>query len=179
MLSCALLFTLAFAQQVTATPSSSEPKPGSAVLVEAEAFDSVGGWTLDTQFTFEMGSPYLLAHGLGRPVDIATTKVQLPGAGAWRVWVRTKDWVARWGVAGAPGRFHVSVDGLLLPTEFGAQGAGWAWQDGGVIRSTDTEVFLELRDLTGFDGRCDAILFTPVDASPPPDDAPRAHRQLG
>jgi FAD dependent oxidoreductase/NAD(P)-binding Rossmann-like domain len=163
MISCALVLALAATQQP-------------AVLVEAEAFDTLGGWTLDTQFTFEMGSPYLLAHGLGRPVDKASTRVQLPSAGAWRVWVRTKDWVARWGVEGAPGRFHASVDGLLLPTEFGVKGANWAWQDGGVIRSSDTEVFLELHDLTGFDGRCDAILFTQVDASPPPDDAPRVWR---
>ena len=40
------------------------------MLVEAEAFEDLGGWTLDTQFTFEMGSPYLLAHGLGRPVAL-------------------------------------------------------------------------------------------------------------
>jgi hypothetical protein len=152
------------------------PPTHASILIEAEAFDTLGGWTLDTQFTFEMGSPYLLAHGLGRPVQNASTHVQLPGVGAWRVWVRTKDWVARWGVDGAPGRFHLSVDGLLLATEFGAQGADWAWQDGGVIRCTDPDVFVELHDLTGFDGRCDAILFTQLDASPPPDDAPRAWR---
>lgn len=171
MIFCVLALSFAAGQQPEAVPPSQ-----ASVLVEAEAFETLGGWTLDTQFTFEMGSPYLLAHGLGRPVENASTLVKLPSAGAWRVWVRTKDWVARWGVEGAPGRFHVSVDGLLLPAEFGAQGADWAWQDGGVIRSADTEVSLELRDLTGFDGRCDAILFTQVDARPPPDDAPKVWR---
>ena len=48
------------------------------VLVEAESFDSPGGWQLDTQFIREMGSPYMLAHGLGRPVEDATTTVTLP-----------------------------------------------------------------------------------------------------
>ncbi len=176
MIVCTFLLSFAAAQQPAVAPSGWEPEPRSAVLVEAEAFESLGGWTLDTQFTFEMGSPYLLAHGLGQPVERAWTKVQLPRAGEWRVWVRSKDWVARWGAQGAPGRFQLSVDGLLLPTEFGAQGVDWAWQDGGLIRSTDTEVLLELNDLTGFDGRCDAILFTEADASPPPDDAPRVWR---
>jgi hypothetical protein len=36
------------------------------VLVEAESFAEHGGWSLDTQFIREMGSPYLLAHGLGK-----------------------------------------------------------------------------------------------------------------
>src|SRR4051794_38675828 len=35
------------------------------VLVEAESFADPGGWVLDTQFTHVMGSPYLLAHGMG------------------------------------------------------------------------------------------------------------------
>ena len=35
------------------------------MLIEAESFDQAGGWVLDTQFIEIMGSPYLLAHGLG------------------------------------------------------------------------------------------------------------------
>ena len=50
--------------------------PAATVLVEAESFSSPGGWSLDTQFIREMGSPYLIAHGLGKPVADATTKVQ-------------------------------------------------------------------------------------------------------
>ena len=38
------------------------------LLVEAESFQNPGGWSLDTQFIEIMGSPYLLAHGLGKPV---------------------------------------------------------------------------------------------------------------
>ena len=43
------------------------------VLVEAEAFKDAGGWVNDSQFMDQMGSPFLLAHGLGRPVDDAET----------------------------------------------------------------------------------------------------------
>ncbi|HRQ89529.1 MAG TPA: NADH-dependent oxidoreductase, partial [Bacteroidia bacterium] len=62
------------------------------VLVEAESFSNPGGWSLDTQFIETMGSPYLLAHGLGNPVEDATTEVTFPKAGEYRLWVRTKNW---------------------------------------------------------------------------------------
>ena len=48
------------------------------VLVEAESFEDFGGWVLDQQFMDQMGSPYLLAHGMGVPVSDATTTIQLP-----------------------------------------------------------------------------------------------------
>ena len=48
------------------------------LLVEAESFQNSGGWSLDTQFIDLMGSPYLIAHGLGQPVRDATTTVQFP-----------------------------------------------------------------------------------------------------
>ena len=37
-------------------------------VIEAEWFEDWGGWVNDTQFMDQMGSPYLLAHGLGKPV---------------------------------------------------------------------------------------------------------------
>jgi hypothetical protein len=103
------------------------------VLVEAESFADLGGWTVDAQFMDQMGSPYLLAHGLGKPVAPAETEVVFPETGEYRVWVRTKDWVARWNVPGAPGRFTLAIDGRELPTVFGTQGAAWHWQDGGQV----------------------------------------------
>ena len=135
------------------------------VLVEAESFAEHGGWKLDTQFIHEMGSPYLLAHGLGRKVADATTRVHFAAAGKYRVWVRTKDWVARWKAKGAPGRFHVLVDGQVLATTFGTKSAAWHWHDGGVVEIDKREVELALRDLTGFGARCDAIYFAQCGAS--------------
>jgi len=38
-------------------------------LVETGAFDDLGGWVLDQQFMDLMGSPFLLAHGMGVRVD--------------------------------------------------------------------------------------------------------------
>ncbi|MDP6553234.1 MAG: FAD-dependent oxidoreductase [Pirellulaceae bacterium] len=138
------------------------------LLVEAESFGDHGGWMLDTQFIDTMGSPYLLAHGMGRPVKDATKDVEFPSTGIYRVWVRTKDWVAHWKAPGQPGRFQLLVDGQPLKETFGTRGARWIWHDGGQVELTKTEIRLGLHDLTGFDGRCDAILFTKDLESTPP-----------
>ncbi|MDQ3623189.1 MAG: FAD-dependent oxidoreductase [Verrucomicrobiota bacterium] len=141
-----------------------------SVLVEAESFKEPGGWVLDTQFIQIMGSPYLMAHGLGTPVKDATTTVKLPGTGKFRVFVRTKDWVAKWNAPGAPGKFQVVVDGKPLEKTFGTTGAEWFWEDGGTVEITKPEVELALKDLTGFNGRCDAIyLLKDGQAAPPKD----------
>ena len=137
------------------------------LLVEAESFADSGGWKLDTQFIDEMGSPYMLAHGLGRNVDDATTTIEFPETGTYRMFVRTKDWVARWEADGQPGKFQVSVNGTTLAQTFGTKGAQWFWHDGGEVEITSEQAKLGLHDLTGFDGRCDAIFFTKVGTVPP------------
>lgn len=136
------------------------------ILVEAEAFQEHGGWKLDTQFIEIMGSPYLMAHGLGHPVEDAVTTIEVPEAGTYRVWARTKDWVAYWEAPGTPGRFQISIDGKTLETEFGAKGAEWHWQDGGKIQLEAGETEIRLKDLTGFNGRCDAIVLSQGDEAP-------------
>ncbi len=141
------------------------------VFVEAESFDSLGGWKLDTQFIQSMGSPYLLAHGLGQKVADAQTKVTVPEAGKYRVWVRTFDWVARWNASPSPGRFRLAIAGKALPVTFGTEGKTWGWQDGGEVQLDQGICELRLMDDTGFDGRCDCIYLTSdLSATPPPAD---------
>ena len=53
----ALLATL-----LTLTAAAAHAQP---LWIEAESFSSPGGWVLDTQFIDVMGSPYLMAHGMG------------------------------------------------------------------------------------------------------------------
>ena len=142
------------------------------MLVEAEGFAQPGGWVVDPQFMDQMGSPYLLAHGLGRPVADAVTEVTFPAEGTYRVWVRTKDWVAQWGAQGAPGKFAVAIDGVPLKSIFGTEGAEWHWQDGGMVSITGRHARVALHDLTGFEGRCDAVLFAPDPQFRPPNRDP-------
>ena len=109
-------------------------------LIEAESFADLGGWAVDQQSFPTIGSSYLLAHGLGRPVAPARTRVALPD-GCWRLHVRTRDWAPPHG----PGAFRLLVDGAPHPQVFGAAGDGtWAWQDGGSIVVRDGGVELEI-----------------------------------
>ncbi|MDF1849348.1 MAG: FAD-dependent oxidoreductase [Verrucomicrobiales bacterium] len=134
------------------------------VLVEAESFDHPGGWKLDTQFIDVMGSPYLLAHGLGNPVEDAKTTVTFPEAGEYTVWVRTKNWLQKFDdkidASAAPGRFQVSVGVQTIDHEFGKTSESWHWEKGGVVNVEKGATDLKVSDLTGFNGRFDAILFS-------------------
>ena len=139
------------------------------VLVEAESFSEPGGWVLDTQVMDQMGSPYLLAHGLGRPVEDATATVAFPKTGEYRLWVRTRDWVGQWkkeGLSpamkaeGFPGKFQLLVNAEAVKATFGTEGAQWHWQDGGIVQIDQRNVVLRLHDLTGFGARCDAMVFS-------------------
>ena len=143
----------------------------SGILIEAEDFQIHGGWVVDSQFEAQMGSPYLLAHGLGRPVADATTVVDIAEASEYEVWVRTKDWAAPY----APGRFTLSINGVTLGTEFGASGPDWSWCSGGKILLSKGSATLILHDLTGFEGRCDAI-FLSADGAIPPNEIGEASR---
>ncbi|MFK8111662.1 MAG: FAD-dependent oxidoreductase [Rubripirellula sp.] len=138
------------------------------IFVETESFSDRGGWKLDTQFIQQMGSPYLLAHGLGRPVDDAVTKVEVKQAGSYRVFARTIDWVARWDANPSPGQFQISINGNPLKETFGTKGAQWSWHDGGTVELPAGQIELRLKDLTGFDGRCDCIYMTTESGAVPP-----------
>jgi hypothetical protein len=140
------------------------------LLLETESFADLGGWDVDQQSMEQMGSSYVLAHGLGVPVRDAVTQARFPKPGTYRVWVRTRDWVAPWNAPGAPGKFQVHIDGQPLAAVFGTEGAEWHWQDGGTVKVAG-EARIALHDLTGFEGRCDAILFCQDLKFQPPNEA--------
>lgn len=165
---------LALAVVCAMTGLAVRPAAAQMVFVEAEAFEDLGGWVVDQQFMDVMGSPYVLAHGLGVPVKDAVTTVRFPAAGRYRLWVRTRDWVAPWKAPGAPGRFNVVIDGKPVKTVFGTEGSEWHWQDGGVVDIPGERVTVALHDLTGFEGRCDALLFVPAETDFAPPDQGRA-----
>ncbi|MDR1497467.1 MAG: FAD-dependent oxidoreductase [Puniceicoccales bacterium] len=129
-----------------------------------------GGWALDAQFLDQTGAVYLLAHGIGVPVADAVTVARFPATGRFRVWVRTYNWTSPWDREPGPGRFELLVNGAAVTAEKGGQtilgttGERWLWQEAGIIQITDASaVELRLHDLTGFDGRCAALFFAPVE----------------
>lgn len=154
---------------ISTTLISLQPASAADIFVETESFDDLGGWKLDTQFIQQMGSPYLLAHGLGTPVGDAVTTIEVEEEGVYRVWVRTFDWVARWKAPGSPGKFRLQIGDTTLRETLGTKNESWSWHDGGTIELSTGTTPLRLQDLTGFDGRCDCIfLTTDLEITPPP-----------
>ncbi len=139
---------------------------GTDALVEAESFTTKGGWAVDPQFTDIMGSPYLLAHGRGVPVADATTSVAFGFPGLVRAWVRTRDWTPDWD-GEKPGRFTLSVCGSVSAT-LGIAPPDWGWVDAGTYRVAAGSGAVALHDLTGFEGRCDALWLAPASATNAP-----------
>ena len=141
----------------------------SDILIEAESFADKGGWSVDQQFTFEMGSPYLIAHGMGREVEDASTEVRFRKAGEYHIYARTYNWTSPWSSKRGAGVFHIGIDQQILPNELGAKGSVWEWQYAGSVNIDKAGVKrLSLHDITGFDGRCDAIYITQDKSAAPP-----------
>lgn len=143
------------------------------LFVEAESFTHKGGWVVDQQFMDQMGSPYLLAHGIGNPVEDAWTEVSFPEKGEYYVYVRTYNWTSPWKQGEGPGRFGLSVGGKKVSTSLGTEGSEWMWQFAGKVSVKTQETVVKLHDLTGFDGRCDAVYFTTEEGETPPSDVGR------
>jgi hypothetical protein len=80
--------------------------------------------------------------------------------------------VAPWKAPGAPGKFQLRLDGRPLETTFGTEGAEWHWQDGGTVALQAGKVPVVLHDLTGFEGRCDAVILSADPGYAPPPDGP-------
>ncbi len=151
-----------------------------SIFLEAEGFSDNGGWTNDNQSMMQMGSPYLIAHGLGRPVADAQAVFNAPKEGAYRLWVRTRDWTRTWGRTESPGRFQVIINGKPSDSVFGTESEQWAWQDGGTVTLAKGGNKIALHDLTGFEGRCDAIYLTrDLDAEAPEPTADFRRKALG
>ncbi|RPI45583.1 MAG: hypothetical protein EHM46_01555 [Bacteroidetes bacterium] len=62
------------------------------LLVECESFENRGGWVIDPQFTEQVGSPYLMAHGMVEPVANASTTIIIPAGNTYHGWARIKNW---------------------------------------------------------------------------------------
>ncbi len=127
------------------------------IWLEAERFENPGGWSADSQFIDQMGSTYLLATGIGKPVADAVTTFQVDEPGEYKLWLRTKDWYP----SHHPGRFTVILDGKELSTVYGASGqTGWQWEQVETVKLDAGKHELRLHDLTGYYGRCDAVVLS-------------------
>lgn len=137
-------------------------------LVEAETFKNKGGWLLDHQAFEKIQSAYIQAHGYGTPVKDATTEVVFDEGGLYHVYVSTYNWTSPWYDGEGPGAFKLKVNGKLLPNKLGVKGNKWEWQYAGSVK-VGKKATLALHDLTGFNGRVDAVYFSKTKTFPPSD----------
>ena len=91
-----------------------------SVMLLATRFADRGDWTVEQQFVLQMGSSYLLAHGIGSPLaKDAVTTFEIAEEGDYRLLVRTKNWTAFWSDGKTPGVFQIKIDAQTDAAEFG------------------------------------------------------------
>ncbi len=129
-------------------------------FIEAENFDDRGGWVHDHQAFPKIGSAYLMAHGMGVPVEDAVTEINIKRPGEYYIYVSTYNWTSPWYTGAGPGAYTLLVNGKPVQEVLGTTGTEWEWQCIGKIR-LEGRTELCLHDLTGFNGRIDAIYITP------------------
>ena len=145
------------------------------IWIDAQDFETRGGWKLDSQFVHLMGGAYLIAADApGVPVENASCRVQLPKAAKYRIWVRDRNWYR----PHDPGTFRLLVNGQdqgvilgKLPSD------AWVWEIAGDYELEAGEITLELQDLTGYFGRCASILITEDFDYTPPREVDRIHKE--
>ena len=142
--------------------------------IDAEDFTDYGGWSLDTQFVHLMGSAYLIAAGVGTPVEDASVEFGAAEPGVYRLWVRSKNWLK----GHSPGKFTVCVGEETSKQIFGtADSEDWRWQSAGEFELARGRTEIAIHDLTGYYGRCDALILTTDLSYTPPDDVEQLRKE--
>ncbi|MCA1758811.1 MAG: pyridine nucleotide-disulfide oxidoreductase, partial [Bacteroidales bacterium] len=118
------------------------------LFLEAENFENKGGWVVDQQFMDQMGSSYLMAHGMGVPVKNAETTIEFPSTGEYNIFVRTFNWTSPWYDGEGPGKFELLVNGEKTGEILGTSGSEWLWQKAGKVNISSRKAKITLHDLT-------------------------------
>ena len=128
------------------------------IWIDAQDFQTIGGWKFDSQFVHIMGSSYLIAADEpGIPVEDAKVCVNIPESNTYRIWVRDRNWMREY----APGIFTVSVNGQENDRILGKKPSDkWLWEIAGDFELSAGKCEIALHDLSGYFGRCASILIT-------------------
>lgn len=144
------------------------------IWIDALSFENKGGFMPDTQFVREMGQGYLLANGVGTPVEPASTYFTVNTDGKYRIFIRTKNWNNEY----TPDGIVVSVDGVKsehICAEMHSQ--GWYWEIAGDFELCKGTHIIEVADTKGWFGRFAAVIITnDYDFTPSPE-IKRMYRQ--
>jgi len=135
------------------------------IFIEAESLRDLGGWVIDTASVDVLGSAYIMAHGMGIPVADAVGSFEAPADALYKVYALTRDWSAVWEPSAKIGKFELHIDGVKMPNILGTESADWAWQRAGEVYLSKGTHTVAFHDLTGFNGRCDALYLTDGDSA--------------
>lgn len=128
------------------------------LVIEAESLETTGGWQGAREN--KGAREFLWSGAKDRPAPAAGA-VELPNAGRWRLWVRSKDFPNdRPGVR----NFTVRVGATRAARVFGKHGQqdieGWAWEDGGFLDLPAGPTLIVIGDESTASARCDALVLT-------------------
>ncbi len=144
------------------------------IWIDALHFENKGGFIPDTQFVREMGQGYLLANGVGMPIEPASTAFEVKEESKYRIHIRTKNWNNEF----SPDGIVVSVDGVKSEhtcAEMHCQ--GWYWETAGDFELNVGKHTIEVCDTKGWFGRFAAVIITnDYDFTPSPE-IKKLHRQ--
>ncbi len=119
-----------------------------------------GGWRYEQDEKQKGAKKFLIADGQTFRTPAAGA-VEVPHAGKWRVWVRSRDFAED-----RPGTrsFSVRLGTTVLARKFGTHGLpgenGWAWEDGGVMELPAGGLLVVVGEGAKTSARCESILFT-------------------
>jgi len=129
-------------------------------IIEAAQLELPGGWEMVSTPRDEFARKYLLAgpHSKDAP---AAGGIDIPHAGKWHLWVRSKDFAAdRPGIR----HFTVRLGNTRSEMVFGKHGRaeleGWAWEDGGAFDLPAGPTLVAIGDAATQAARCDALVLT-------------------
>ena len=119
-----------------------------------------GGWRYEQDEKQKGARNYLVSDGQTFRTPAAGA-VEIPHAGKWRVWVRSKDFAED-----RPGTrsFSVRLGNTTLARKFGTHGLpgdnGWAWEDGGTLDLPSGGLLVVIGEAARPSARCESVLFT-------------------
>lgn len=127
------------------------------IWIDAVDFDNYGGFALETQFVREMGQPYLMADGVGLPVEPASVEFCVKECGKYRFYIRTKNW----SVEHRPDGLVLEVDGKKYEhISSQANVLGWYFEVGADFELEAGNHTLKVYDTTGWFGRFSCVIIT-------------------
>lgn len=138
-----------------------------SIWIDAVDFKDYGGFVKETQFVREMGQPYLLADGVGTPIQPASTSFKVTEDGYYRFHIRTKNWCPEYN----PDGLVIEVDGVK--SEYVCSNThtfNWKFEAAGDFNLTKGEHILKVYDTKGWFGRFAAVIITnDYDFTPSPE----------